>query len=265
LAANAELPAKVVKFVNNLVAGTNIDITPPLCVLLSIFSSSHSHGTNKSSNSHPECNASKLRAEVESLNRELFNAELQLDVLLRAVTLSKKNIQRIVEKRDTTISFLNDIWVPPQLPTEIVMQTAGYLRWDDDSDAVSWGGSYRDGSRDSYSSLRWMASAFSVVDGMDVAILRNIPLVLFQSKVGSGAARWTDVLEDLPISQREIIGEDPRFCLYDDEDAISCISPDEEIHLILFSEYDTPEVSVRLFQMFHISLVFSDEESALGN
>ncbi len=62
-----------------------------MCVLLSTCSFDIDlHDIGRSSNAHPDPVVSHLRAEVKSLN---INAELDLDVLWRAMTATQKNIQ----------------------------------------------------------------------------------------------------------------------------------------------------------------------------
>ncbi len=194
--------------------------------------------------------------QIKFLDKELSAAELQLNVLWRAMTLAQKEVEQIVEERDSIFSRFDVVQTPPQLPTEIVMQIAGYLRWD-----------HTNRGKDSYSSLRRMACAFSVVDGMEDALLLQIPLVLFETTADMKGhdSEWVETFETLPPSQRQIIGDNPRFCRYDDEDTISRIGLNEEVHLVLPSETHASKVSARLFQMnirhFHISLVNSSGET----
>jgi len=232
LVAKTELPVKVIKFINDLIVESNV-ASP--CT---------------SSVERPDSDVSQQRAKMEFLTVELFHAELQLDVLWQAMALAKNNFQRIGEDRDGIFAVMNQRPIPPQLPTEIIMQIAGYLRWDGE-----------DSGRDSYSSLRRMACAFSSVDGMKDALLRKIPLVLFHSMANTDDERheWNRTLLFLTANQHETIKEHPRFCRYDDEDAISRIAPDEEVHLVLPSESYAPKVSTRVFQMLsgrlHLSLL----------
>ncbi len=184
--------------------------------------------------------------------------------------VAQKNIRRIVDERDAILTRIDKSLVPPQLPTEILMQIAGYLRWDHwyDHDAVLvsdiWGILDRGRTTDrSYLSLRQMARAFSVVDGMEDAILRMIPLVLIHSADAADhvrlgrCAEWHATFQRLSSSQKKVIGDTPRLCRYDDEDTISRTSPDEEVHLLLSSE-DYANVSTRVFQKrlgyFHVHL-----------
>jgi len=138
------------------------------------------------------------------------------------------------------------------------MQIAGYLHWD-----------HTNRGKDSYSSLRRMACAFSVVDGMEDALLRQIPLVLFETTADMKGHKWIETFETLPPSQRQIIGDNPRFCRYDNEDTISRIGLNEEVHLVLPSETHASKVSARLFQTsirhFHLSLVNSSTETDFRN
>ncbi len=96
---------------------------------------------------------------------------------------------------------------------------------------------------------------------MKDALLRKIPLVLFHSMANTDDERheWNRTLLFLTANQHETIKEHPRFCRYDDEDAISRIAPDEEVHLVLPSESYAPKVSTRVFQMLsgrlHLSLL----------
>ncbi len=129
----------------------------------------------------------------------------------------------------------------------------------------------RVGDLDSRNRIRQMVCAFSVVEGMEDTILRKIPLVLFHCTADSDPEghqfyAWLETFENLPTSRKEIIGENPRFCRYDDDDAISCIGSDEEVHLVLYSEI-LSSVSTRVFQLgvghFHISLFTKSEASLL--
>lgn len=84
LATNAEVPVKIINFLNDLIAEASV--FPPefmcQCVLLCTFEFDiDRHGIGRSSNVHSDPDISHLRAKVESLNRELFNAELHVDVL----------------------------------------------------------------------------------------------------------------------------------------------------------------------------------------
>lgn len=208
------------------------------------------------SHKDPRSDVTQLRAKVDSLNWRHFNAELELDVLQRAITLAKTNLQQIVDERDEALSCINESRVPPQLPSEIILEIAEHLRWD------RWYKRDSDFGGDSYSSIRAMANAFSVLDGIEGAILRKIPLVIFESKADSQRAqyeRWPRTFAGLPTGQREIIGDDPRFCHIDDEDGISCISPYEEVHLVLTSELHASPIASRAIQKLaghvHLSLI----------
>jgi len=248
-AANAELPVKVIKFVNNLLS-QSADVTPTFI-------------TGRSSKTHPGSNILQWRAEAERLNKELFDAELQLDVLWRALSLAKKNYQRVVEKRDSILARINESRVPPgpQLPREIIIQIAGYLRWD------RWYNSDPDRGPKTYSSLRRMASAFSVVGDLGDAILRKIPLVFLHPMSYRYDYEWANTFQNLPTSQQEVIGKHPRICRYDDDDVdvdkFSCITPGEEVHLILSLECDASYVCARLLKRlagrFHLTLFDNGE------
>ncbi len=206
-AANAELPVKVIKFVNDLLS-QSADVTPTLYVLLNLFEFDvHHHDTTtsitgRSSKTHPGSVILQWRAEAERLNKELFDAELQLDVLWRVLSLAKKNYQRVVEKRDSILARINESRVPPgpQLPREIIIQIARYLRWD------RWYNSDPDRGPKTYSSLRRMASAFSVVGDLGDAILRKIPLVFLHPMSYRYDYEWANTFQNLPTSQQEVIG-----------------------------------------------------------
>ncbi len=129
------------------------------------------------------------------------------------------------------------------------MQIAEYLRWDSSS--------YE---------LKKMARAFAIVDGMKDAILRKLPRVLIHVTVDAEGvllgsrrcAEWDAIFSHLSTAQKEIMGYGPRLCRYDDSDAISRITPDEEVHLLLPSERHAANVSTCLFQRrigrFHVHL-----------
>ncbi len=89
----------------------------------------HVNGTSAYSAERPDSDVSQLRDKMDFLTVELFNAELQLDVLWQAMAFAKNNFQRIGEDRDRIFAVMNQRPIPPQLPTEIIMQIAGYLRW----------------------------------------------------------------------------------------------------------------------------------------
>lgn len=193
-----------------------------------------------SSCNKPDSDVFELRAKVESLNWQLFNAELEVDTLRRAMTFAKTNVQRIANERDEALSCINQSRIPRQLPTEIIMEIAEHLRWD------QWYKTHSNRSprEDSYSTIRAMAIAFSAIDGMEEAILRKIPLVLLESMSRRNEnENWMFTFAALPTSQREIIGACPRLCHLADDDAISRIHAHEEVHLVLSSHYRSSDVS----------------------
>ncbi len=201
---------------------------------------------SRSSIARPEDDVAQLRDKVESLNRELFHAELQLDVLWRAMTLSKKNIQRVVEERADTISRINKRRTLPQVPKEIILKIAGYLPWND---------SYDD---EGLTPVRRMARAFSAVRGMEDAILRKLPLVVQHLP----PSHWNCSDAYLPKGYMDIIGSRPRICRYDDEDTISRVTRNEEVYLTLPSESHASNISTAVFQRLaagrlHLSLIDS--------
>lgn len=216
----------------------------PIVVRSSLnFSSEKYLLTYSSTPSHknPKSDITQLRAKIKSLDSQLFNAELELDVLRRAMTLAKTDMERIVDERANALSCINQCRVSPQLPTEIVLEIAERLRWN------QWYKRESDHCGDSYASLRAMANAFSVVGGMEDAILRKIPLVLLDSKSRRVEDEsWLRTFADLPTGQREIIGANPRFCHFDDNDVISRIQAQEEVHLVLSSYNGTSNISSRL-------------------
>lgn len=177
--------------------------------------------------------SARLRSNVEFFNHQLLNAEMELDAIWRTVALAEANIQWIVNKRDENSSLIRKKHGTRHLPTEIVFKVADYLRWERQYDRSL------DLDGPSYSSLRTMAKAFSMVKGMEQAILRKIPLALFVNEALEPSAVqeiWEDILNEMPPSQREVIGLNPRFCCIEDEDTIAQIIPHEEVHLLFVTD-----------------------------
>lgn len=214
------------------------------------------HYAARSRRENSECNVTHLRSKLECFDMELFNAQLGVDVLCRALSLAKADIQRIIYERERMICSIDQERSPPHLPMEVIAEIAECLRWDS-----CYGEHSRFGD---YSSLRNMANAFSVVEGMEDTILRKIPLVLAHNspKVANLKEFESNFNIALPTRKRQIIGENPRFNRYDNEEAVSRIFPEEEVHLILCSEPHAANVSLHIFQRLnniHLTLIgFSD-------
>lgn len=169
-------------------------------------------------------------------------------MLWHATSLAKANAQRIADERDDTLISIDKLerHRKPHLPAELILSIADYLRWEQqyderlDLDCVD------------YSSLRTMADAFSAIEGMEEALLRKVPLVLFTAQTTKQEKErilWEKIFRDMPASRREVIGTSPRFCYIDNSKAISHIHPREEVHLVLATDrHITPQASQSLLK-----------------
>ncbi|KLO06973.1 hypothetical protein SCHPADRAFT_1001990 [Schizopora paradoxa] len=223
LAASGELSFKILNFVQDLVASTGTN--PPT---VSAYSQADSDIMNS-------------RSKIELLNHELLNAEMELDAIWRTVSLAEANIRRITDDRNKELSLFNESRrARRRLPTEIVLKIADFLRCEHQYEREL------DLDGPSYSSIRSMAKAFSIIDGMEEAVLRKIPLVLFVNEVLDPSVAqeiWEDILKEIPLSRREGVGLDPRFSYIEDEEAVAQISTHEEVHLFFITDRFVSKVS----------------------
>jgi len=151
-----------------------------------------------------------------------------VDVLWHALLLAKNKLQRLWGERDGTISRMNENRVPPQLPTEIILQIVGHIRWDGRVPFAPTG------------------PRLSDVRGTEDAIWRTFPLVILISERATKETNiakslredytlgeWTGIFKNLPSSQREIVGKFPRLSGFNNKDALSRIAPDEEVQIFI--------------------------------
>ncbi|KLO11803.1 hypothetical protein SCHPADRAFT_455435 [Schizopora paradoxa] len=89
LAATGEIPFKVLNFIQDCIAESP--------------AGSWANPIGDTSHLNSDSDVAGLRARVDILNRRLFNAEIELDVLWHATSLAKANAQRIADERDDTL------------------------------------------------------------------------------------------------------------------------------------------------------------------